>query len=97
MKYHHFLQVDGSEGDDEGDAFERALYLVRRRFGVELKKRGLKWDDDDGDVSPKDARHDLHIPKHVNLFIIIGICSLPQCTNNCLQGYGTRMHPTSIL
>ena len=45
------LKVEVSEGDDEGDAFERTLYLVRRRFGVELKKRGLKWDDDDGDVS----------------------------------------------
>jgi len=36
--------------DDEGDAFERTLYLVRRRFGVELNKRGLNWDDEDSDV-----------------------------------------------
>lgn len=36
--------------DDERDGFERTLYLVRRRFAVELKKAGLEWDDDDGVV-----------------------------------------------
>jgi len=39
-----------SDKDEVGDGFERTLYLVRRRFSVELNKRGLKWDDDDGDV-----------------------------------------------
>eukprot|EP00566_Odontella_aurita_P001825 CAMPEP_0113589992 /NCGR_PEP_ID=MMETSP0015_2-20120614/36410_1 /TAXON_ID=2838 /ORGANISM="Odontella" /LENGTH=1708 /DNA_ID=CAMNT_0000496101 /DNA_START=214 /DNA_END=5340 /DNA_ORIENTATION=- /assembly_acc=CAM_ASM_000160 len=34
-----------SDDDDERDGFERTLYLVRRRFGAELKKRGLVWDD----------------------------------------------------
>jgi glutamate synthase (ferredoxin) len=34
--------------DDERDGFERTLYLVRRRFSVELKNAGLEWDDDDG-------------------------------------------------
>jgi glutamate synthase (ferredoxin) len=29
------------------DGFERTLYLVRRRFGVERKARGLVWDDDE--------------------------------------------------
>jgi len=28
------------------DGFERTLYLVRRRFSVELKEAGLVWDDD---------------------------------------------------
>ena len=28
------------------DGFERTLYLVRRRFSVELKEAGLDWDDD---------------------------------------------------
>lgn len=36
--------------DDDRDGFERTLYLVRRRFSVELKKAGLEWDDDDGVV-----------------------------------------------
>jgi glutamate synthase (ferredoxin) len=37
--------------DDEGrDGFERTLYLVRRRFDVERKLRGLVWDDTDGEV-----------------------------------------------
>jgi glutamate synthase (ferredoxin) len=36
--------------DDERDGFERTLYLVRRRFSVELKNAGLEWDDDDGVV-----------------------------------------------
>jgi len=40
-----------SDGDDEArDGFERTLYLVRRRFSVELKNAGLEWDDDDGVV-----------------------------------------------
>ena len=33
--------------DDVGDGFERTLYLVRRRFDVERRLRGLVWDDDD--------------------------------------------------
>jgi len=33
--------------DDDRDGFERTLYLVRRRFGVERKLRGLVWDDDE--------------------------------------------------
>ncbi|KAL3924314.1 MAG: hypothetical protein SGILL_001124 [Bacillariaceae sp.] len=36
--------------DKERDGFERTLYLVRRRFSVELKNAGLEWDDDDGVV-----------------------------------------------
>jgi len=36
--------------DETRDAFERTLYLVRRRFDVERKFRGLIWDDDDGEV-----------------------------------------------
>lgn len=32
--------------DDTRDGFERTLYLVRRRFSVELKNAGLEWDDD---------------------------------------------------
>lgn len=36
--------------DRERDGFERTLYLVRRRFSVELKGAGLEWDDDDGVV-----------------------------------------------
>ena len=39
-----------SDSDEARDAFERTLYLVRRRFDVELKNQGLVWDDDDGDV-----------------------------------------------
>ena len=36
--------------DEERDGFERTLYLVRRRFGVERKRLGLVWDDDDNDI-----------------------------------------------
>uniref|UniRef100_A0A7S2WL87 glutamate synthase (ferredoxin) n=1 Tax=Eucampia antarctica TaxID=49252 RepID=A0A7S2WL87_9STRA len=36
--------------DDSRDGFERTLYLVRRRFDVEVRNRGLVWDDDDGEV-----------------------------------------------
>jgi len=32
--------------DSVRDGFERTLYLVRRRFSVELKNAGLEWDDD---------------------------------------------------
>jgi glutamate synthase (ferredoxin) len=39
------------DNDDEtGDGFERTLYLVRRRFPVELENAGLKWDDKESDV-----------------------------------------------
>ncbi|KAI2489773.1 Glutamate synthase central domain [Fragilaria crotonensis] len=36
--------------DDSRDGFERTLYLVRRRFDVERKLRGLVWEDGDGEV-----------------------------------------------
>lgn len=36
-----------SNDDKDRDGFERTLYLVRRRFGVERKLRGLVWDDDE--------------------------------------------------
>jgi len=39
-----------AEADDERDGFERTLYLVRRRFDVERRNRGLVWDDNDSDV-----------------------------------------------
>lgn len=39
-----------SSVDVDRDGFERTLYLVRRRFGVERRLRGLEWDDDDGEV-----------------------------------------------
>jgi len=35
--------------DESRDAFERTLYLVRRRFDVERRMRGLVWDDNDGE------------------------------------------------
>ena len=39
------------DNDDESrDGFERTLYLVRRRFDVECKKRGLVWDDPASEV-----------------------------------------------
>mmetsp|Transcript_43894 Transcript_43894/g.64475 ORF Transcript_43894/g.64475 Transcript_43894/m.64475 type:complete len:1695 (-) Transcript_43894:344-5428(-) len=38
------------EDDESRAAFERTLYLVRRRFDVERRKRGLAWDDDDDEV-----------------------------------------------
>eukprot|EP00559_Dactyliosolen_fragilissimus_P004754 CAMPEP_0184863826 /NCGR_PEP_ID=MMETSP0580-20130426/12672_1 /TAXON_ID=1118495 /ORGANISM="Dactyliosolen fragilissimus" /LENGTH=1692 /DNA_ID=CAMNT_0027362387 /DNA_START=217 /DNA_END=5295 /DNA_ORIENTATION=+ len=39
------------DNDDESrDGFERTLYLVRRRFEVERKLRGLEWNDDDNEV-----------------------------------------------
>lgn len=36
-----------SNDDVERDGFERTLYLVRRRFGVELKERGLHSEEED--------------------------------------------------
>ena len=39
-----------SNDDEDRDGFERTLYLVRRRFGVERRNRGLEWDDDDNEV-----------------------------------------------
>lgn len=33
--------------DSDRDGFERTLYLVRRRFGVERRLRGLVWEDDE--------------------------------------------------
>jgi glutamate synthase (ferredoxin) len=38
------------QDDDSRDGFERTLYLVRRRFSVELKNAGLVWDEDDSGV-----------------------------------------------
>ena len=48
----HILQFfvkapDRLTDDKERDGFERTLYLVRRRFGVERRQRGLVWDDDE--------------------------------------------------
>jgi len=40
-----------SNDDESRDGFERTLYLVRRRFNVERKLRGLTWEDDDDEVS----------------------------------------------
>lgn len=42
--------------DAERDGFERTLYLVRRRFGVERKRRGLVWDDDESYVASFSSR-----------------------------------------
>jgi glutamate synthase (ferredoxin) len=39
-----------NDDDKSRDGFERALYLLRRRFPVELEKAGLVWDDDDGEI-----------------------------------------------
>ena len=39
-----------SNDDADRDGFERSLYLIRRRFDVELRLRGLVWDDDDSEV-----------------------------------------------
>jgi len=39
-----------SDDDEVRDGFERTLYLVRRRFEVERKKRGAYWDDEDNEV-----------------------------------------------
>ena len=42
--------VNGHSDDDAvaaRDGFERTLYLVRRRFGVERVQRGLVWEDDE--------------------------------------------------
>lgn len=36
--------------DEVRDGFERTLYLVRRRFEVERKKRGAWWDDEDNEA-----------------------------------------------
>lgn len=39
------------DNDDKArDGFERTLYLVRRRFAVELEKQGLVWDDEASEV-----------------------------------------------
>ena len=35
------------QDDESRDAFERTLYLVRRRFDVELRNRGISWSDDE--------------------------------------------------
>ena len=40
-----------SNDDEDRDGFERTLYLVRRRFGVELSNRGLVWPDDESYVA----------------------------------------------
>jgi glutamate synthase (ferredoxin) len=43
-----FVKAPERLSDDvDRDGFERTLYLVRRRFGVERKLRGLVWDDDE--------------------------------------------------
>jgi glutamate synthase (ferredoxin) len=45
------------DGDDmQRDGFERTLYLVRRRFSVEMKNRGLEWDDEDVYVASFSSR-----------------------------------------
>lgn len=45
-----------SNDDKERDGFERTLYLVRRRFGVERRRRGLIWDDDEVYVASFSSR-----------------------------------------
>jgi len=47
VKNNNKIEDDDVEGRD---AFERTLYLIRRRFAVEMKQRDLEWDDDDGDT-----------------------------------------------
>jgi glutamate synthase (ferredoxin) len=42
--------------DADRDGFERTLYLVRRRFGVERRLRGLVWDDDESYVASFSSR-----------------------------------------
>jgi glutamate synthase (ferredoxin) len=39
-----------AESDEDRDGFERSLYLIRRRFDVELKNRGLVWEGGDSEV-----------------------------------------------
>lgn len=46
-----FVKAPSRLDDDESrEGFERTLYLVRRRFDVEIRKRGLVWDDDDSEI-----------------------------------------------
>jgi glutamate synthase (ferredoxin) len=45
-----------SNDDEERDGFERTLYLVRRRFGVELERLGLDSDDEDVYVASFSSR-----------------------------------------
>ncbi len=40
-----------SELEGSQDDFELKLYLVRRRFDVERKLKGLYWEDDDNEVN----------------------------------------------
>jgi glutamate synthase (ferredoxin) len=44
-----FVKAPARVKDDDvsRDGFERTLYLVRRRFGVERRRRGLVWEDDE--------------------------------------------------
>jgi glutamate synthase (ferredoxin) len=44
------------QDDADRDGFERTLYLVRRRFGVERRLRGLVWDDDESYVASFSSR-----------------------------------------
>ena len=48
--------IDDEEQDDWGDDFERTLYLVRRRFSVELENHGLLYPNQEYDktVQTKD-------------------------------------------
>jgi len=46
---------ENKDETDRKDAFERTLYLVRRRFGVELKNRGLLMSQQDDPESDVDA------------------------------------------
>jgi glutamate synthase (ferredoxin) len=39
-----------SNDDTDRDGFERTLYLVRRRFSVELRNAGLVWDDKESET-----------------------------------------------
>lgn len=39
-----------TDDNEERDGFERTLYLVRRRFNVERKLRGLFWEDNDNEL-----------------------------------------------
>jgi glutamate synthase (ferredoxin) len=56
-----FVKAPNRLDDDDGrDGFERTLYLVRRRFGVELKNAGLEWDDD----------HEVYVPSFSSRTIV---------------------------
>ena len=82
--------------DEDRDGFERTLYLVRRRFDVEIRRQGLVWDGGEKEYSlilnPVYSNGSNSSPRSR-----ARLRRLLLLQDHRLQGHGAELRPTEVL